>query len=188
MDKLTSIVIVFAGLAILYLVYFTVSYVNTQKKTEKFKDSDEEPEHFSEPPDSYSLGIKVLTFVDEAQKDNAFTKDQRSDIVKELFGQMNDLKKLDEDGIKEKVAEVVKKVVAVKPPTPPPAEVPSKTPEKFDDSVKNVAKQDDVTELREHLSKALSIVDRLKPTYPTVSSPPPSIEGFENAVKFASFM
>jgi len=100
---------IFAVITLLYVIHFSISYVSNRKK-ESFSNDDDE-EHFSESSDkSYSLGMDILKIVDAQDEKMSLGKKLKSEVVKDLFGRMDELKGMSKSNLEKEVEKVAKEV------------------------------------------------------------------------------
>ena len=99
MDAKMKVVLgIFAVIALIYIIHFSISYVNRRKK-ESF--TDEEDEHFADEPGtdkdaSYKFGMKLLKLVDDKADVYSLNKKTKAEVVKDLFVRTDELKKMGE--------------------------------------------------------------------------------------------
>lgn len=112
-NKMKVIMSIFAIIALIYVIHFSISYVSRRKK-ESF--SNDEEEHFSDDQKegninaTYSLGMDVLKLVDAEDEKLSLGKKLKSEVVRDLFGRMDDLKALSKTELGKEVAKVAKTV------------------------------------------------------------------------------
>ena len=109
-SKVKIIIAVFAILCLLYIVHFSISYINSLKRKEHFR---EERETFegSVNNNQYAIGLTLLNTVDSLQNQYNLTKAQKNEVVTRIFTDMNSYKGKDQDTIQKNVTKVINDII-----------------------------------------------------------------------------
>ena len=170
---------IFAIIALIYVIHFSISYISRRKK-ESF--SNDEEEHFADEHKngsvnaSYSLGMDVLKLVDIEDEKLSLGKKLKSEVVKELFGRMDDLKAVSKTELGKEVAKVAKEIkdkgitekfedTDKKEPAPTevektPIDVKPPVAEK---EVVNPPMEEKITAIKGHLKSATDLLNTIVP-------------------------
>ena len=109
-SKVKIIIAVFAIICLLYIVHFSISYINSLKRKEHFR---EERETFegSVNNNQYAIGLTLLNTVDSLQNQYNLTKSQKNEVVTRIFTDMDSYKGKDQETIQKNVTKVINDVI-----------------------------------------------------------------------------
>jgi hypothetical protein len=208
--KLKIILVIFVVLILFYLCYFMFNYYETktangsvnQKTKEAFtmEDDDDDVEHYEEPPKEKSTSEydQRVFILDEIEKLNIDDKEIKGKLMENLFSETT-LKKLETMSSKDKRDFINKEhdKLATKEEAPAAQAAPPPAKSTFKDSVKTVADkaQRAIAELstaQEQIDEIKNILRNQKSNFTNNEEEPavpvlPSIEGFENVSRYASY-
>jgi hypothetical protein len=120
--KIKITLAVFAVLCFLYIIHFSISYVNTEKKKENRETFEDDS---TKPTPNYQTGLKVLEMIDSAQTQFGLDKKQKAEVVSRMFSNMDELQGKDPSFIKTRLDQTAKDVLDNKPSASSTATSPS---------------------------------------------------------------